>query len=379
VTHEASHRWAFLGAAAAAVFQAFLWAKVQFWVAVAGAALLAIVLALVAARRFSGTEVSFRLRLASAWTLIALLTILCFGPIRAGAIPDRTIERAVIAVLAFIALLAMLMALRTALGTAMRRPGFRRPALLLLGALLLALVVADLMQWVKPSGLSALACTTTLFRRNPDTSHLLDLHHDTIIQQSALHELPSALVAAVIIDHQNEQSLSGNLSDCLGSAVGVNLSLGLAQMRLSTAAQNDGKLLSDLSASQYRQLRSRLLNPESNIAYAARELRALKERAIRFPGMQASELLHNPEAMALLISEYRKGRMPTAAARSRLSINAFSTLSLMQDGTLAQFDEPEENPDLARSRIRAYLSRIYCQSDMFNDSACSEWLRAELH
>ena len=159
----------------------------------------------------------------------------------------------------------------------------------------------------------------------------------------------------------------------------MNLSLGLAQMRLSTAAQNDGNLLSDLSASEYRQLRSRLLQPESNIAYAARELRALKERAIRFPGMQAPELLHNPEAMALLISEYRKGRMPTAAARSRLSINAFSTLGLMQDGTLAQFDRPEENPELARSRIRAYLSQIYCQSGMFNERACSNWLRADLH
>ncbi len=379
MTHEASHRWAFLGAAAAAAFQAFLWAKVQFWVAVAGAALLAIVLVLVATRRFSGTEFSFRLRLTSAWTLIALLTILCFAPIRAGAIPDRTIERAVIAVLAFIALLALLMALRAALGAAMQRPGFRRPALALLGVLLLALVVADLMQWVKPSGISALACTTTLFRGNPDTRHLLELHHDAIVRQSAIHDLPSSLVAAVIVDHQNQQSLSGNLSDCLGSAVGVNLSLGLAQVRLGTAAQNDGRLLSDLSAAEYRQLRARLLHPDSNIAYEARELRALKERRIRFPGMPANELLHNPEAMALLISEYRKGRMPSASTQSRLSINAFSTLGLMLDGTLAQFDRPEENPELARSRIRSYLSQIYCESGMFTERACSSWLRADLH
>jgi hypothetical protein len=379
VTHETSHKRTFLGAAAAAAIQAFLWGRVQFWAAVAGATVLAVVLAFVAARRFRGTDFSFRLRITSAWSLIALLSILCFAPIRAGAIPDRTLERGVIAVLAFIALLAMLMALRAALGEAMRRPRFRRPALFLLGALLLALVAADLMQWVKPSGLSALACTPALFRGNPDTVRLLDLHRDAITQQAALHELPSALVAAVIVDHQNQQSLSGNLSDCVGSAVNVNLSLGLAQMRLSTAAQNDGNLLSDLSASEYRQLRSRLLKPESNIAYAARELRALKERAIRFPGMPASELLHNPEAMALLISEYRMGRMPTAAARSRLSINAFSTLGLMQDGTLAQFDRPDENPELARSRIRAYLSQIYCQSDMFNESACGDWLRSDLH
>ena len=169
MTPETSHRRTFLGAAAAAAFQAFLWGRVQFWAAVAGAAVLAVVLAFVAARRFRGTDFSFRLRITSAWSLIALLSILCLAPIRAGAIPDRTLERGVIAVLAFIALLALLMALRAALGAAMRRPRFRRPALFLLGALLLALVAADLMQWVKPSGLSALACTTTLFRGNPDT------------------------------------------------------------------------------------------------------------------------------------------------------------------------------------------------------------------
>jgi hypothetical protein len=362
-----------------AAFQAILWARIQLWVAMAAAILLAVALVFLALRKHRDTRSASRLRTTFASSLLALLSMLCFVPIREGAIPGRALERGVIAVIAFTALLALLLALRAAFGAVMQRPGFRKPVLLLLGVILLALVAADLMRWVKPSGLSALACTTTLFRSTPNTSQLLALHRDAIIQESARHDLPSVLLAAVIVDHQNQQSLSGNLSDCLGSAVGVNLSLGLAQMRLSTAAQNDGKLPTDLSASEYRQLRSRLLNPDSNIAYAARELRALMERPIRFPGMRAAELLHNPEAMALLISEYRKGRMPTAAARSSLNINAFSTLGLMQDGTLAQFDRPEEDPDLARSRIRAYLDRIYCQSGMFNERGCREWQEARPH
>lgn len=379
MTHDAAQRRAVLGATVVAAFQAFLWARIQFWAAMAAAILLTVALAFLVLRKHSDTRMASRFRITFAWSLLALLSILCFVPIREGAIPGRAMERAVISVLAFTALLALLLALRAAFGAAMRRPGFRKPVLFLLGALLLALLAADLMRWVKPSGLSALACTTTLFRNNPDTSQLLALHRDAIIKEAARHDLPGALVAAVIVDHQNQQSLSGNLSDCLGSAVGVNLSLGLAQMRLSTAAQNDGKLPTELSASEYRQLRSRLLNPESNIAYAARELRALMERPIRFPGMRAAELLHNPEAMALLISEYRKGRMPTAAARSSLNINAFSTLGLMQDGTLAQFDRPEEDPELARSRIREYLDRIYCQSGMFNERGCREWQEARPH
>ncbi len=379
MTNDASRRWTVLGAAAAAAFQAILWARIGFRVAVVTATLLAVVLAFLALRKRRDTERSSRLRLTAAWSLLAFLLMLCSVPIRAGAIPDRALERGVIAVLAFTALLALLLALRAAFGEAMRRPGFRKPVLLLLGVILLALVAADLMRWVKPSGLSALACTTTLFRRNPDTDQLLALHRDAIIQESARHDLPSVLLAAVIVDHQNQQSLSGNLTDCLGSAVGVNLSLGLAQIRLGTAAQNDGRLLTDLSASEYRQLRSRLLNPDSNITYAARELRALRERPIRYPGMGATELLHNPEAMALLISEYRKGRMPTAAARSGLNINAFSTLGLMQDGTLAQFDRPEEDPALARALIREYLTRIYCQSGMFNERACRDWQETSPH
>jgi hypothetical protein len=271
------------------------------------------------------------------------------------------------------ALLALFTVLKSAAGAVMRRPGFRKPVLLVAGVLLLALLVADLMRWARPSVLAAAACTTIAFRAKPEPAQLLELHREAITRQSALHDLPGALVAAVMIDHQNQQSASGDLSDCLGSALGVNLSLGLSQMRLGTAAHIDGRPLAELSASEYRSLRSRLLTPESNIGYEARELRSLRDRPGRFPGMSASALLHDPAAMALLISEYRKGRMSTTAGESPLNINAFSTLELMQDGTLARFDRPDEDPAGVRLLIREYLGEVYCQSGLFNERACSIW------
>ncbi len=91
--------------------------------------------------------------------------------------------------------------------------------------------------------------------------------------------------------------------------------------------------------------------------------------------MRSFALLHDPAAMALLISEYRKGRMATAAAESQLSINAFSTLDLMVDGTVSRFDRPEQDSAGAASLIAGYLEGIYCHSGMFNERACVSWER----
>jgi hypothetical protein len=380
---ELPARWAVPVAAAMSGYQAFLWAKVQFWSAMVGAAVLAVVLVIAAfvarSRLLSESNPesgrSGGLRVASFWSLVVLLSVMCFLPIRAGALQSRSIERAVLVVLACTALLALLMAFQSIVGAALRRRGLRNPVLLLPGVVLLSFLAADVMRLARPSGLSALACTGTLFRGKPDTAQLLAQHHEAIARQSALHDLPGALVAAVMVDHQNQQSSSGDLVDCLGSAMGVNLSLGLAQVRLGTAAELDGSSLANLSVSEYRKLRSRLLNPESNIAYEARELRALMERPIRFPGMSASALLHDPAAMALLVSEYRRGRMPSSADKSRLYINAFSTLGLMQDETLARFDKPEQDPVRARVLIREYLDHIYCRSGLFNAEACTSYRR----
>jgi hypothetical protein len=64
--------------------------------------------------------------------------------------------------------------------------------------------------------------------------------------------------------------------------LGADFSLGMAQIRLSTAARIDGAPLENLPASEYRDLRSQFLKPEENIAYEARELRVLLDQENRY-------------------------------------------------------------------------------------------------
>lgn len=252
-----------------------------------------------------------------------------------------------------------------------------RSLLLLAAIAVLAVVVTDLMQFMRPSALAAVACTGELVRRRPDARSLIVRYHDTISSQAARYDLPPELVAAVIVNHQAYLSTFRRFTDCFGSALGANLSVGLAQLRLSTVALTDGTPLTDLSASEFRALRKRLLQPEQNIAYEARELRALLERRNRYPGMGAEALIRDPFVMALLITEYRMGRMSTASDKSRLSANAFNALQLIADDTLDRFERDANDRQRIRSAIRNYLHTVYCESGIFNASMCREWRQSQ--
>lgn len=253
-----------------------------------------------------------------------------------------------------------------------------RRGLLVPALSLLVLLAVDLMQAVRPSGLAAAACAATLFRSKPDAQSLVARYRDAIADQARRYDLPAELVAAIVVDHQSQLSSYRAFTDCLGSALGANLSLGLAQVRLSTGARLDGKRLGQLSGSEYRALRSRLLDPESNIAYAARELRALRDRPNRYPGMPADALIDRPDAMALLITEYRMGRLSTSSETSRLGINAFSALGLIEDGTLDRFGRNVNDTRRMRAASRAYLTDVYCRRGMFNQGVCDHWQRAHV-
>jgi tryptophan 2,3-dioxygenase len=135
---------------------------------------------------------------------------------------------------------------------------------------------------------------------------------------------------------------------------------------MSTAAALDGALLTTLSAREFRDLRARLLNSDTNISYEARELRALLERQNRFPGMSASTLVHSPAAMALIITEYRSGRRSTSIEESRIGANAVRTLNLLQGSMLTQFLDSENDPKRIRADVKEYLENISCESGMFN-------------
>ena len=88
-----------------------------------------------------------------------------------------------------------------------------------------------------------LASTPTLFRAKPDTPSLMTRYRDTIASQAVRYNLPGELVAAVMVDHQAQQSTFRDVT-------------------------------------------------ELNISYEARELGALRDRSIRFAGMSAETLIH---------------------------------------------------------------------------------------
>ena len=244
---------------------------------------------------------------------------------------------------------------------------------LAVGLCLLVALAVDLLQLTRASMISAVACTPVLFQGQPEANALLSRYHDGIAEQSARNDLPPELVAAVIVNHQVEMSSFRRYTDCAGSALGANLSIGLAQLRIGTAARLDGKEVYELSHEEYRALRARLLSPEQNIAYEARELRSLLEREHRYPGMSAEQLIHDPFAMALLITEYRTGRMKTEKNDSGLNAAAFAALQWMADGSVDQFGRDPDTARQIQTRVREYLQHIYCESGIFNAGVCESW------
>jgi hypothetical protein len=242
--------------------------------------------------------------------------------------------------------------------------------------ILAGLLGSDLLQTTRASPLSAVRCTPLLAREEPDAYGLVTRYRGEIAIEAARYDLPPELLAASIVNHQLYIPRLRRFTDCFGSALGADLSLGLAQVRLSTAAKLDGEPLEDLSASEYRNLRSRLLDPEQNIAYQARELRDLLEQENRFPGIDAGTLIHNPFAMALLITEYRMGRSGTPSESSRLTASAFGALRRIHDGRVNVFDRSQADMAAVQTEIRAYLQYINCESGIFNASACESWQRS---
>lgn len=244
-----------------------------------------------------------------------------------------------------------------------------------LGIALIVALAADAARLARPSGLSAVACTPILLRRAVGERQFIDTARNAIFREAESNDLPGLLIAAVAVDHRRQLTRYRTFTDCLGSALGADLSLGPAQLRMSTAAQLDGLSFSTMSATAHRDLRARLLATESNIAYEARELRSLLERRHRSPGISASALLNSPATMALLVTEYRSGRMPTTEENSPVGANALRTLRLLHDEALAPFRDPDFDTARIQVDIEAYFSAIRCKSGKSN-RACARKSRS---
>lgn len=116
-----------------------------------------------------------------------------------------------------------------------------------------------------------------------------------------------------------------------------------------------------------------LFDPARNIGYQARELRRLLERDNRFPGMTAEELIHDPFAMTLAMSEYRAGPLDTPSNSTRRSGNAFFDLEGMLREELYIFERDPADAAQIRTATSEYLGYIYCESDIYNASVCVNW------
>jgi hypothetical protein len=241
-----------------------------------------------------------------------------------------------------------------------------------LGLVLIVALAADLASLVKPSGYSAALCTPILFRKTIGELQFLETARSAILRASEANDLPGILVAAIALDHRRELTSFRAFTDCFGSALGADLSLGPAQIRMSTAAELDGQSFSTMSASAHRTLRAHLLETSWNISYEARELRALLERPHRSPGIPASELLASPAAMALLVTEYRSGRMRTSEENSPVGANALRTLRLLKERSLAPFRDPGFDVDRSQAEIEAYFSAIRCKMGKSNRACARE-------
>lgn len=239
---------------------------------------------------------------------------------------------------------------------------------------LAVIAVAGNARLVRPDILSALACMPRLFDGNTFDHEALARYRDTLTTEAEAFGMPPELLAAVIIGHQRYQTPLRNFTDCAGSALGYNLSLGLAQVRLSTAVENGDRYMDDVSHGEFHKIRSELLASRTNIRHAARELRALLERENRFPGITSGALLEDPYKVALLLSEYRAGWKDTPADSSRQSANAFADMQLLLGDEVFLFGMSTARVNRLQLDVREYLDHIYCDSGIFNSGVCDGWL-----
>jgi hypothetical protein len=130
----------------------------------------------------------------------------------------------------------------------------------------------------------------------------------------------------------------------------INRSLGVGQVRLSTAAMAKGHIpfivgkQSEVER-QFKKLRlSTILGlvdelrwPRSNVAIATKLLTTLKNRANRFPSLRKDDLLSNDHAAAVIATEYNKGATKSTASAAQPSDYGRTVVAAMKSPLLVHF------------------------------------------
>jgi hypothetical protein len=241
-----------------------------------------------------------------------------------------------------------------------------------LATCLLVFVAAEQFNLIRTDSISAITCTKELFSK-PTETEILDQNKNTILLEAGNYDLPPELLAVIIYSHQRQLTTYRGFTDCAGSAISADLSLGLAQIRISTAISNDGLDYDSITHATFKKYRAALLDPHQNIRYQASELRHLLERDNRFPGITSGELIKNPFAMTLLMSEYRAGRQTATSNESRLSGNAIHDLRHMLGNDIYLFSRNSTDIIQIQNEIREFLEYIYCDRGTFNSGVCEDW------
>jgi hypothetical protein len=234
-------------------------------------------------------------------------------------------------------------------------------------------VIANRVGVLKADGLLAAACAPELLQRQDDLEDLLRRHRSAFIAAAGQNDLPPELLAAIVADHHAERTKVRRFADCAGSALGGNLSLGPAQVRISTAVGIDGVSYDSISTNTFHRYRSRLLDPDENIRYQARELRRLLDRHAGDSPLDAEGLVHDPATMARLITEYRVGRLPTSFDPDVRRSSAVSTLRFMHAADSGLFDRPRAEVVRMRKVIEDYLTYLNCETRNSTSATCQEW------
>jgi len=154
------------------------------------------------------------------------------------------------------------------------------------------------------------------------------------IRQSAHNQdLPPEFLAALIYNEKTKESFISRTMDNVLLLAGLDPTIGDAQIKISTAAMLDGNN-KKLSNKEQHIKYSKLIDTPSNIDYAAKYIRYILDRHNRFPKITSEELLNNPNAMAIVATEYNRGPSKSPVQKAKPNASGLHVVSLLCDNSI---------------------------------------------
>ena len=176
---------------------------------------------------------------------------------------------------------------------------------------------------------------------NHFTSFVQDYRQE-IITAARKYDLPPELIASVLNTENVGRSYDDDLGDMFGRILDKNVSLGPMQIRPSVAMSLDRMAIGSVKG-DVRDYLAILQDPVQNLDYGARFLAHLRNGM--YSGLGAEEILHHPEAMLMIASQYTTGEQKSPQA----TCNGWFSL-----GNVIAMPEAVQRTGTERSRHRAF-------------------------